>query len=254
MCKIGVSGMVYNSDLCMNCNREDTCDFESDEAVVRFENAFHDIKTPLSTIMYVAQMMREGMFNRAELLSHAERLKNSSELILSIIDSTASVFNERRQACTERQNMTEFMQQLIENNDSEALQKDIHIYFECDTADVMYNFDKLKLKRIVTNLLSNALKFTPYGGEIELSLKEKQRYIEIRVTDSGPGVPEEELGHIFERYVTKSDGNVKGQGIGLSIVKELTDQMNGVVKIKNRKDSNGLEAILTLPKYRYGDC
>lgn len=113
-------------------------------------------------------------------------------------------------------------------------------------------FDADKLEKILSNLLSNALKFTPEGGEVTLAIKKVNSFLEIRVIDTGIGIPESDLSKIFDRFYTvarKGEKKFEGTGIGLTLVKEFTELHKGVVEVKS-KESKGTEFIVRIPVIR----
>lgn len=114
------------------------------------------------------------------------------------------------------------------------------------------NFDK-----IIMNLLSNAVKFTPDGGKIDIDLKTGVNpdddsplgeYVEISVTDTGIGIPEEDRLHIFERFYQVDTSNIKGTGIGLHLVNSLVQLHYGTIEVSDNPDGQGSRFVIRLPQ------
>jgi signal transduction histidine kinase len=98
---------------------------------------------------------------------------------------------------------------------------------------VVARHDAAFLQRAVENLLSNALKFAPAGGRVEVGLEAEGDWVRIRVRDSGPGIPEEELPYIFDRfYRGRSSAGTEGSGLGLAIVKAVAETHQGKVTVE----------------------
>jgi signal transduction histidine kinase len=99
--------------------------------------------------------------------------------------------------------------------------------------------DPSKLKQVLVNLLDNAIKYTPPGGEIRLSVNEFHGRAQLHVADTGPGIPEAALPHVFDRFYRADEGrsrDVEGAGLGLSIVQSICIAHGGTISVKNLKD------------------
>ncbi|MEM8900103.1 MAG: ATP-binding protein, partial [Bacteroidota bacterium] len=134
------------------------------------------------------------------------------------------------------------------NNVAEA--KNIHFVVSSELRELYMDFDKEKLQHILTNLLSNALKFTPEGGKVELMTdKPDESHIRIQIKDSGIGISEEKLPHIFNRFYQGDQSDTRkweGTGIGLALVKELTQLLDGKIEVVSNETSGTLFSV-TLP-------
>ena len=109
--------------------------------------------------------------------------------------------------------------------------------------------DRNRLQQVVWNLLSNAVKFTPKGGRIQVLLQRINSYIEITVSDTGPGIAPEFLAHVFDRF-TQADASTArrygGLGLGLAIVKHLTELHGGTVRVKSPGEGMGATFVIEL--------
>jgi two-component system OmpR family sensor kinase len=100
----------------------------------------------------------------------------------------------------------------------------------------------------VRNLVENALRYTPADGCVDIDVFEDAAGAIVRVTDTGPGIPEEALGRVFDRFFRLNSETVEGSGLGLSIVKSVVAKHGGSVSLENRRDGqSGLIASLVLP-------
>ena len=100
----------------------------------------------------------------------------------------------------------------------------------------------------VRNLVENALRYTPAGGRVDIEVFEDATGTIVRVTDTGPGIPEEALGRVFDRFFRLNSEMVEGSGLGLSIVKSVVTKHDGSVSLENRRDGqSGVIATLVLP-------
>jgi two-component system, OmpR family, sensor histidine kinase BaeS len=107
--------------------------------------------------------------------------------------------------------------------------------------------DPLRLGQVVTNLLTNALKFTPAGGSVTIAVEEDGRSVRLEVTDTGVGIPLDEQGHIFDRFWRGASAHsVAGSGIGLTVVAELVRAHGGHIQVRSRP-GDGTRMTVTLP-------
>jgi len=140
------------------------------------------------------------------------------------------------------------------NSLAEVNQINLTVYSEIETLNM--DFDGDKLTSIISNLLTNAIKFTPASGKISVHINEifknKKPYLNIKVKDNGIGIPDDELPNIFNRYYqaeAKSSRKIKGTGIGLALTKEFVDLMKGTIEVKSMLNK-GTEFVVLIPVTR----
>jgi len=106
------------------------------------------------------------------------------------------------------------------------------------------------VERVIQNLMDNALKFTPEDGEVTIALAGKDKSVEVRIADTGPGISMEEQAIIFERYrkVGRKEGKSKGAGLGLAIAQKILELHNASIKVQS-KLNEGTTFIFRLPSY-----
>ena len=115
-------------------------------------------------------------------------------------------------------------------------------------------YDTLRIPQAVMNVIDNAIKYTSPGGNIKVSLKDREHYVEIKISDNGIGMTQEELTHIFDRFYridkARSSDNIKGTGLGLSIVKWIVEAHNGKIFVDSQP-KKGTNFIMMLPKQQF---
>jgi signal transduction histidine kinase len=212
--------------------------------------ASHELRTPLSLILLYAAMLQQQLGDAAEtqldaVQRAAMRLKNIIDTMLNLryletgrMDLAATHFDLRGEvgaAC----------------EDYAALAGTGDLVLEADLPDdpVAIYADREKLRVVLDNLISNAVKFTPTGGRVRVTLCKRGDEVELTVADSGVGIPPEELERVFERFyqveshLTRRHG---GMGLGLSIVKELVELHGGRVWAESDPD-RGSRFVVVLP-------
>ncbi|NID10213.1 hybrid sensor histidine kinase/response regulator transcription factor [Fibrivirga algicola] len=230
-----------------------------DELKTRFfSNITHEFRTPLSLIIApVDKLLQEGRFDRSTLLTVQRNAGQLSRLINQLLDLSKLEGNYMAVALVQG-NVPTFVEQLVATFGRSAAHKAIAL--NCDTTGIPthdYVFDADKWEKILTNLLSNALKFTKAGGTVTVTgtsvwMADGLAGVQVQVNDSGIGIAPDKLGHIFDRFYqadTSSTRAYEGTGIGLALVKELVELLEGTITVSSELGT-GTSFVLTLPARR----
>jgi signal transduction histidine kinase len=213
----------------------------------------HELRTPLSTMMtahYVLTQQRVGPVNAEQLRLLAAIRKNIDRLTDFSYDflDLAKIEAGMMQYTLERTDLVSFIEPLVEEARLSASQKEISILFDSmATPDVL--IDRKRFSQVVTNLLSNAIKYSETGGKVVVSVLPVDHGARITVADNGPGIAPEDLRKVFEKFfrVRSSDGKgTRGTGVGLALVKAVTEALGGSVSAESRLQE-GSTFIVTLP-------
>ncbi|MDB5240527.1 MAG: transcriptional regulator [Spirosoma sp.] len=227
-----------------------------DELKTRFfTNITHEFRTPLSLIIApVEKLLQQNQFDRPLLTTVHRNAEQLLRLINQLLD--LSKLEGHYMTVSLRQGeLTDFIDHLIDVFGRAAEQKGITLSLVVDDLPKQtYLFDADKWEKILTNLLSNALKFTPAGGQITLTATPVWTGVELaavqfQVADSGVGIAPDKLPHIFDRFYqadTSSTRAYEGTGIGLALVKELIDLLGGTIRVESQPNV-GTTIDLTLP-------
>lgn len=214
-----------------------------------FANISHEFRTPLTLIIGPLEDRMQGE-DPEKLMRLVPAMHRNSKRLLQLINQLldlSKLDSGNHHLNTTRKDIIPFTGQIVHSFSSMAERKDICLDYKVDhdlnkaldTDNISFYFDEDVMEKIITNLLSNALKFTETGGEITVSLtlvKDKQDHLELRVADNGKGIPAEKLPYIFERFY-QADHSTKrlyeGNGIGLSLVKELVLLHEGNISVSS---------------------
>jgi len=224
-----------------------------------FANISHEFRTPLTLIMGpLEQMMANSGDNQQKkklnlMLRNSQRLLRLINQLLEL--SKFESGKVKLQAC--RQNVIPLLKGTVANFESLADKHELDLTFHADAEDIRLYVDAKKLEDVLYNLLINAVKFTPAGGRITVSAKEiagkdeafPDGWLQLSVSDTGPGIPREQLAHIFDRFYQAEstyEHREKGTGIGLALVKELVRIHHGKIDVYSR-EGKGTEFVITLP-------
>jgi len=214
----------------------------------------HDMRTPLTSILLYAQMLLDEL----ETLDVKER-KNFLEIIHTectrlsrLVDDLLEVQRLDSQRVSwdmQSHDLTETVRSCASVFEAMASSKNIHLKVCCDDGMPPIEADADKLSQLLSNLLSNALKYTNEQGTVEVSAERQCRDFVLRVADSGPGIPREQWDQIFDRFMQIRDPNtsdIAGVGLGLYIVKKIVEGHGGCVWV-NSELGQGSEFVVSLP-------
>ena len=193
----------------------------------------HEIRTPLTTLKGNIEAMIDGVWEISE-----ERLYRCYEEVSRItrligeIDRINELESQESQLQKTTFDLTELAQQIVDNFQPMLVENKLNCSVSGDR--VFISADRDKIHQVLTNLLANAIKFTPSGGRIDLYVSQSKGTTSFRIIDNGQGIPPDEVGQIFERfYMAEPSRNSKlgGQGIGLSIVKGIVNAHQGTISV-----------------------
>ncbi|MBN3519360.1 response regulator [Algoriphagus lutimaris] len=210
---------------------------ELDESKSRFfTNISHEFRTPLTVILGVAEQIKQNEKEKGLIRRNARLLLNLINQILRL---------RKLESGPEKIHMVQgdvlkHIQYVIESFHSLAEEKGIAMKFDSNTPSLVLDYDPEKLLHILSNLLTNAIKFTPKNGTVSVTVQAfedvEPPYYELTVEDNGIGIPQDKLNHIFDRFYQVDDEQSRtgsGTGIGLTLVWELVKILNGKIHVNS---------------------
>ena len=230
---------------------------ELNEAKTRlYTNITHEFRTPLTIILGMAQQIKEN--SKTWLNTGLELITRNGQRLLTLVNQmldlqkldAGMIMTQPFQA-----DVVPFLAYLTHSFSMPAESKNIHLAFHPELDAVVMDYDPEKLQNIVSNLLSNALKFTPNGGSVYVRLTASEpeaganRYLSIVVEDSGIGISPDHLPFIFDRFYQAENETTRyssGTGIGLALTKELVKLMDGDISVTSEV-GQGTSFLVKLP-------
>lgn len=217
-----------------------------------FANISHEFRTPLTLIIGQVETLLETDVSRVEK-QKLESVNQNAERLLELINQLLDLSKleaGKMQLKADPQNIVSFLKNLLYSFESLAESKNISLNFSSIRANIRVKFEADKMEKVFSNLFSNALKFTEPGGRIDLSIQiPDSNFVEILIKDSGIGIPEDRVDHIFDRFYQVDTSNTRkheGTGIGLSLAYELIKLHNGSINVTS-KENVGTEFKIQLP-------
>jgi len=233
-----------------------------------FANISHEFRTPLTLILgQISSLISDTLDSKIK--SKLEVANRNARRLLQLINQLldlSKIESGSMNVKSERRDIVSFLKNILYSFESLADQKKITINSECNYIKIELDYDPRKIEKVFFNLLSNAFKFTPEGGKIEITIKhflnsaiyrtaemkdmgEKSGFVEIRFSDTGSGISSENIPHLFDRFYQVDNSTTRehqGTGIGLALSKELVELHGGKISVES-KNSKGSTFIVQLP-------
>ncbi len=212
----------------------------------------HDLKSPLNNIEGLLSLVRlEGSLTK-EQQQHVERIKNQiytgKNLINDLLDIHAYGHEEALINLSEV-SLNQYVSDLLGGYEELLGKKSQQILTDFKNGEITLSTDKNILRRVVDNLLTNAMKFSGKGTAISLASWRENGWVKISVADQGPGISEDDqkkMFKMFQKLSARPTGGESSNGLGLSIIKTLTEKLKGSIEVKSRLGV-GTEFIVSLP-------
>lgn len=209
-------------------------------------NMSHDIRTPMNAIIGFTNLLEEHLDDREMLLNYIDKIKTSNEFLLSLINNVlemAKIENGKEHLDESSTNMVDFYHAICTLFNIQMKEKGVIFRHSLKIRHRNVMIDVTKMREILLNILSNALKYTPTGNSVTMTVtelpSEREGYAVYQtiIEDTGIGMSEEFLSHMFEyfsRERTTTESGVSGTGLGTAIVKELVDLMHGTIDVESK--------------------
>ena len=202
-----------------------------------FANISHEFRTPLTLIISQTEALLQSPSLSPYFRVRLQRIYRNTfhfrELISELLDFRKM---ERGKLTLHvcRLNVIAFLREMTEEFQNQAQVKNITFSFRADNEEACCWADRRQLRKVISNLLSNAFKYTPVGGKVELVAGVTEKGIEIKVIDSGEGIPEDSLPFVFDRfYQADTKMSSPGSGIGLALAKGIVELHHGLISVKS---------------------
>lgn len=229
-------------------------------------NATHDIRSPLTIIMGAIGKLKDSKieelkseeelqsFNSTTFQPSIDTIDRNAQRLLQLVNQ---ILDQRRldkqqmQLHCQETNLVEFISGVCKLYQFGADQRNIAFTFEHEKDHVLAWVDRINFDKVISNLLSNAFKYTFDNGEVKVILHETEKNIELSVIDDGMGFKDENPDRLFDRfYQGRNSANlgIQGTGIGLNLCRAITEMHGGTIKALRRTDKQGACFVVTIPK------
>ncbi len=224
----------------------------SESMLQLFTNISHDIRTPLNLITGPLNKLFSIDHDRPASMEQLKVMQRNTSNMLRLVDQILDyqkISDGAIQLQTSRNDLIGFISHLILPFREQAYNQGLSLELVSSLNELVLYFDSDKLGKIIVNLLSNSLKFTPSKGKISIIVNKTDKYAQIKVTDTGIGIPSDQIAKIFDRYFQTSISSKLrkgGSGIGLALTKELVEIHKGKISVIS-DEGKGSEFCVELP-------
>ncbi len=212
----------------------------------------HELRTPIMSINGFAKLLLENEVTEEERKTYLELIAEESKRLAELAKSTMVMARLDTQTIVgdrEEYNLGEQLRQCVILASMDWNKKSLNLD-GTGIRDVQYNGNKALMQEVWYNLLSNAIKYTPKGGEIRISVDEEEENITVKISDTGEGIDENAIKHIFEKYYQADKSHsAKGLGLGLAIVDRIVKLCDGKISVESKLNEGSVFTV-TLPKWR----
>ena len=224
---------------------------EKEQIKTLISDISHQIKTPVAAANTFAQLLGDRALSDEERNEYISTLQMALQKLTFLTNSLIKMSRLESgiiRLKPERNSLNDIILQSVKTVYAKAKEKKITITFECEkNFEAMLDFNWTA--EAITNVLDNAVKYTPNGGSVGLKITEYPSYLRLDISDNGMGIPEEEQAKIFGRfYRGKQSSGVEGVGIGLYLTRDIVNKQNGYIKVAS--DEKGTTFSLFLKKFR----
>ena len=213
----------------------------------------HELRTPLNSILGWTRILSSHTLEEEAAAQALETIDRNAKLQARLIDDmldVSRIISGKLRLDAQPVDLTSVINSAIETLRPAAEAKHIRVYVTLDFGTGAVLGDPVRLQQVIWNLVANAVKFVPKEGSVRVTLQRVNSHVEIAVSDTGPGIEEDFLPHVFERFrQADSTANKKfaGLGLGLSIVRHLVELHGGTVEAANNTDGGGAVFTIKLP-------
>lgn len=207
----------------------------------------HDLRTPLSTVCNVLDFLGRGVFGTLDEkgMRYVESGQRNVERMMTLINDLLDIERIKSGRMELTLSIVSLQKCFDDCRDLHTrLAEEAGVEIEVEPSDVSIKADAEKLQRLLSNLVSNSIKFSPDGGKVTMSASQNHEFVVISVSDEGSGIPAEKLEHVFERFLQADRSNQKtGSGLGLAICKAIAEVHGGKIWVESEKGKGSIFSV-----------
>ncbi len=221
--------------------------------------AAHELRTPMTSVGGFAELLLSNEYDPAVTREIAETIHRQSEILVHIVNELLDIARIEAGGLSDfeirTQSVIDLVKQTVNSLNVPGDDREVTVRI-AEGERPLVRADAKKTILALTNIVSNAFKYSPHGGEISVSVTRREKdgrsFVSIEVADEGVGMAPQEVARLFERfYRADPSGSIPGTGLGMSLVKDIVELQDGIVEVESEK-GEGTKIILLLPEARTG--
>ena len=255
-CQYPEINVIADTTMKMSKNVKDYLNQIEKERMIRqefFSNASHELKTPITSIQGYAELLESGMIqDEATKADFASRIKKEAVRMTGLINDILMISRleaKEAEVTFSDVRVSVLLEEIIDSLKPQAAEAQVFVHVDCQPLMIHANLQQMR--ELLTNLISNAIKYNRPGGQVWINIRETDGQMVIRVKDNGVGIPSDSLDRIFERFYRVDKGRSRkqgGTGLGLSLVKHIVNFYHGTIHVSSEPDM-GSEFTVFLPMF-----
>lgn len=217
-------------------------------------NVSHELRTPLTTVKSYAETLLDGAVDNKDLaLSFLQVINNEADRMTALVQDLLELSrldNKQVKFNLKSVNIAQLIIKSVEQHQILAQKKNQNLGYSITNEKIIINIDPERIQQVLSNVISNAIKYSPEEAKINVSLSEEEDFVVVKVTDTGFGIPESDLPRIFERFYRVDKARSRqmgGTGLGLAIAKEIMEHHKGKIYAESEY-GKGTTITMKFPK------
>jgi signal transduction histidine kinase/CheY-like chemotaxis protein/ligand-binding sensor domain-containing protein len=214
-----------------------------------YTNVTHEFRSPLTIILGLSEQL-EGLASES-MKGSLRKIQNNGKQLLQLINQMLSLSKLESGMLPAQMvnfNIVQYLNYILDSYSEYARRKNIKLSSHSEKREILMDFDPEKFQMIVSNLLTNAIKFNKQDGEVVVSIKDRDHHtLELKISDTGAGIPADKLPHIFDRFYRAAYAEqmkIEGTGIGLALTRELVRLFNGEISVQSEPGKGSIFTVL----------
>lgn len=223
--------------------------FHIDKDNVNLTEIVHDLKTPITSIMGFAELLKRGSQDELTKQEFYSIIFSESQRLLSLVDDILSISANSLANPVQKCNINIQINKYAKVLGPMASKKNIEIIVQSENNDIYVSIPEDKMSRILTNIMENAIKYNRESGKVYVDLFERNDKVFIKIKDTGIGISEKDIDKIFDKHYRSEvckKMNIEGSGLGLSIAKDITESYGGTIEVTSTVGES-TEFIVSFP-------
>jgi len=212
-------------------------------------DAAHELRTPLTAVQLQLDVLKRSRSEqeKSEALGKLSNgIKRSIHVVRQLL-SLAQQDPEMKEQKIESFNLTSLAEDIVIQCESLAEKKRISLTLSETNSGVMFTGSKSSIRVLIENLLDNAIRYTPEGGKVDVSVTQDKDFINLDIIDNGKGIPVSKRERVFDRFYRTTGTEESGSGLGLAIVKRIAEQHHAIIRLSEGLNNKGLRVTVTFP-------